>query len=853
MTEPSWSSIAGLYPRPRSKRIYIHRPFDDTLVEVRPDQTVLVKDALGRNGDMRRGYGFAFAASPEDAPRFMDASRIEQSMLSPRVPIVRSWIRQDDFEHRFTLLTTSDGQDGGRIHLYLEVKNAHPSKRRTGTWYFLNVYKPHSQFYIHPNEDYIPFVSQEAPWLNSLPGTIAPNGELSGSLLDDSGHVMARYRVDRRAEVTMADRDREGVTAHDGVDRRAEITERVDSHVGITVTDRQSRGIDDREAVTAHDCVDRQASVTMPDRQSRGIDDREGVTAHDRVDRRTTVTMSDRHSRFKEALCFAIDLGPNERATISVEIPYSAQASPLSEMLDCDAAIEVCGKLWEDTLSGGMTVHLPDAQVQRIFETTTSNHFQFLASSEDPSVLVPGQGGFNDYSVVYSWEVSFYIRALDRLGYKPAVEKILNYFLATQDGSAGPEGDIVSPEGSFRPHIHWMCETGAVLGMLADHYWMTRDTAWFERVVERGLRACRWIIRERNATKQFSADGAKVKHYGLLPAGRPHDWPIKGYFYMSDAYTWRGLNEFAKILVELRRPAGDEVMREAEDYRACILEAVRHGTYLLEDQGIHWVSNEVYTKPGERVGVYSIDGLASLVDAGLIAETDPLVYDLEQLLRNEGTMGDLFSCKMAEMEDRQLGMLQQGFAHGEIDLYYVNASERIWHKIWMLQGEREKALRYFWSTMAYSTTLDTSHCHERFCPQLPWLSPWQPNGSGNGRLFDIIANSLFLFHNGSLQLLPCIPADWLDAGKEIRVEQAQTPFGEVNFSVRSISSSEIAVEFHNESHFPVWISIPLARGTVQACTVQGSDPVEIEIVAERNQARLSGYRGTVTASITLDK
>jgi hypothetical protein len=796
------------------------------LVEVRPDQTVLVKDALGRNGDMRRGYGFAFAASQEDVPRFMEASRIEQSLLSPRVPIVRSWIRQDDFEHRFTLLTTSDGQGEGRIHLYLEVKNAHPSKRRTGTWYFLNVYRPHSQFYMHPNEDYIPFVSQEAPWLNSLPGAIVSDGELSGSLLDDSGQVMARYRVDRRAEVTEKG-DRGGVTAHDRVDRRSEVTEK-----------------GDREGVTASDRVDRRSEVTM-----KG--DREGVTAHDRIDRRVTVTMSDRHSRFKEALCFAIDLGPNERATISVEIP--AQASPLSEVLDCDAAIDVCSKLWEDTLSGGMTVHLPDAQVQRIFETTTSNHFQLLASSEDPSVLVPGQGGFNDYSVVYSWEVSFYIRALDRLGYKPAVEKILNYFLATQDGSEGPEGDIVSPEGSFRPHIHWMCETGAVLGMLADHYWMTRDTAWFERVVERGLRACRWIIRERNATKQVDADGARVKHYGLLPAGRPHDWPIKGYFYMSDAYTWRGLNEFAKILVELRHPDGDEVMREAEDYRACILEAVRHGTYLLEDQEIHWVSNEVYTKPGERVGVYSIDGLASLVDAGLIAETDPLVYDLEQLLRNEGTLSDLFSCKMAEMEDRQLGILQQGFAHGEIDLYYVNASERIWHKIWMLQGEREKALRYFWSTMAYSTTLDTSHCQERFCPQLPWLSPWQPNGSGNGRLFDIIANSLFLFHNGSLQLLPCIPADWLDAGKEIRVERAQTPFGEVNFSIRSISSSEIAVQFHNEAFFPVWICIPPARGTVQSCAVQGGEPVEIAIVEERNQVRLSGYRGTVTASIILDK
>ncbi|MBP1990690.1 hypothetical protein [Paenibacillus eucommiae] len=783
MTEANFNSISGLYPRTRSKRIYIHRPLDETLVEVRPDLTVLIKDAFGRKGSLRRGYGFAFAASSEK-PQFLDYKKVEQAFLFRKAPVVSSLIREGDFEHRCTFLTSSDVHGQGRIHLFMEVKNVHATRKRTGHCYFLSTERQHDQFYVHTNEDYIPFRSEDGPWLAGMAAVHEQGSPSSGRLLASSGDVLAHY-------------------------------------------------------------------------QTKGF---------------AGIGLSKKGEKFVNALKLTAELEPGESAYIELEVPYpfglgtpaqsttstasTAEGMGSSHVTGREAALAACQKLWADVLADGMILEVPDSQVQRVLDTITINLFQLMASNERGDSIIPGQGGYNDFAMVYSWEVAFYIRTLDRLGYSSIVERILNYFMSTQDDSIGPDGDIKSAEGSFRPHIHWMCETGVVLNILADHYMLTRDRKWIHGVIERALRACGWIASERAETKQTFADGTKVKHYGLLPAGRPHDWPVKGYFYFSDVNTWKGLQAMAQVLKQIGHPQAQQFIDEADDYKACILQAVEHATYLLEDQDIHWISNEVYAKPDERVGVYSIDGPISLVEAGLWEADHPFLKELEQYLRNEGIMNDLFSCKLPGMEDPLLGILQEGFAHGEIDLYYVNNSERTWHRIWIEQGEREKALRYFWSTMAFSTTLDTGHCHERFSPQLPWLSPWQPNGSGSGRLFDMIADSLFVVREGKeqleqgqeeqgrghLELLPCVPGDWLGIGKEIRVAGAQTMYGEVSFSIVRTAASELKVEVEAAAEITtLHVNVPAIAGSIDKVSVTDvlGNPLSLNVSFDSDRITLS--------------
>ncbi|MDI4647465.1 hypothetical protein [Cohnella hashimotonis] len=707
--EPDWNRISGLYPRTRSKRVYIHGPLSATLAEVRPDGTVIVKDALGRRGDLRRGHSFLIGSAEQ--PRFLDFRQVEQALLSPKVPILFSSYVDGDFRHRLTSLTAVGADGRMRIHQYLKVTNIHPTRSRTGHWFYQNAETSHDRFYEHANEDYVPFQSLAEPWHDGMPLTHAPLGAASGSLLHADGSTLLRYSADEASSVTYLSRAGE----------------------------------------------------------------------------------------FNHILGFELTLAPGETKHIQVEIRDTfvggqgqTEGNDTSPLPDEEAAIAAGRSMWDGYTADEVLVQVPEPVIQTIFDTARTNALQLIAARADGSAL-PGQGGFNDYTVVYTWEVSAYLRMLTRLGQADIVKRTLNYFLSTQENSVGPEGDIVSPEGSFRAYIFWMCETGAVLGLLADYYRVTKDREWLERHLSIVLKACEWVCRERAATKTLDETGGKVAHYGLLPQGRVHDWPDKGYFFFSDVTTWRGLSGMAAALGEIGHPEGSRYAREADDYRTCIRDAIERGTETDAD-GVRWMPNEAYTRSDVRTALYAWDGPVSFIDTGLIDAFDERIPEIEYKMRQKYAMSDLFAILLPEMEDPSLGALQERHAGAPIDLYYVNHSERIWHRTWSLRGEREKALRYFYSTMAFSTTLDTNHVHERFSPQLPWLSPWQPNGSGNGRIMEMILNTMYILEGNRLYLLPSAPAEWLEVGKSVRASRLGTVFGPLSLSVSRSAATKIEID-----------------------------------------------------------
>ncbi len=203
-TEPNWNRISGLFPRTRSKRIYIHPPLSDTLVEVRPDFTLLIKDALGRRGDLRRGHGFFIGEEQGAKPRFFDYRNVEQALLAPQEPILHSSIKQADFDHNLTSLTLKASDGGLRIYQFLTVTNLHPTQARTGEWYFLNVEASHRDFYRHVNEDYVPYESRAEAWFSGMPLAQRAINETSGCLIGGEGETILRYKADPTSHVEYA-------------------------------------------------------------------------------------------------------------------------------------------------------------------------------------------------------------------------------------------------------------------------------------------------------------------------------------------------------------------------------------------------------------------------------------------------------------------------------------------------------------------------------------------------------------------------------------------------------------------------------------------------------------------------
>ena len=506
-------------------------------------------------------------------------------------------------------------------------------------------------------------------------------------------------------------------------------------------------------------------------------------------------------------LIFSLSFAEEQEAVIEMAIPYEGLRHPVATddqdlgyqerkaflageeerllSLSFDDEYRRQSALWYHRFDDAAAIEVPEKVVQDIYHVLTCNNLQFLGSGSGVSYLKPGQGGYNSFSTVYGWESSNYLPMMDRQGFHDEVGRVLDYFLTTQQGHNGPEGDISTAEGSFRPHIHWMCETGAILGIFAEHAFLSGDFGRLRKDSGALLKAARWIQGQRARTRDLLPDGGKSIHYGLMPPGRATDWPDFEYSLFTDAFTWRGLDKLAQAFETANFPEAEWLRREADDYRQCIQESMKKV-----------LINHSQKDPGDKYKVEAnVFTQSGLLDTGLIDAGDDLARNIEAGLRQSGAMDDLFATRMEKMEDADLLKLQEKSAGGEIDLYYLNVSEKIWHRIWLERGERVKALRYFYMTMAYSTSRDVHLVSERFSPQLIWLLPWQPNASGNGRVLQVIIDALCLEGHDSLNLLHGAPDAWFATGQTLGVKKLRTAFGVLSFAVKPMAGKPDQYEF----------------------------------------------------------
>ncbi len=491
---------------------------------------------------------------------------------------------------------------------------------------------------------------------------------------------------------------------------------------------------------------------------------------------------------------------------------------------------------WASQLARATKISMPETYVQDVYRTLTLNNLQFLGGSTETSQLRPGQGGLNDFAVVYAWEASHFLSAMARQGFHDEIPHVLDFLLTTQDTSP-PRGEVSDADGCFRPFIHWMNETGAVLRIFADYAFACGDFERLKRDSAALLKAARWIQRQRNLMKKPQPGSSKKPlHYGLMPKGCPHDWPVNGHFLFTDTYIWQGLNALAKAFESAGLPDAAWLREEADDYRKCILDAVRQAIKPHpHDPAAKWVPCELYEDPAEAIKTSVFCGPLSLLGSGILDAGDELIPTIEASLRASKCLSDRFAFKMRLMEQENLRQAQLASAGGHADLYYVTVSESNWHRVWLQRGEREKAMAFFYMTMAYAISRDLHMAHERYCPQLPWLIPWQPNASGNGRIIDMIIANLCMTVGGDCLLLHGVPDAWFQTGQPLGIDGLWVNGGRCSFSVEPCGSGEWNFSYSFcESNLPerfiialpddkggrALIEIPTGGESVRSCRVK---------------------------------
>ncbi len=538
----------------------------------------------------------------------------------------------------------------------------------------------------------------------------------------------------------------------------------------------------------------------------------------------------DASKSYRNCLRFPVTLKAGETRTIDLVAAGTSALYPIAAReamasLDYQGALRRAEDHWDRLLVPGMKLATPDARINTVYKAMVISSLQNLHKNPNRPWHEPDQSCFH-LTGVWPWEFSQQAAPLASIGYHKELEGAFRFFTERQVGvgphaaTHGPEGDVKSIEGCYvgNCNLYWMCETGAILHAMGKKYLYSRDAAWLEANRSSILAAWRFIENARKQTRVTDANGRKHIAYGLLPAGRATDGREQDYMVgFSDNYTWEGMDAMAEAFRIAKLPEAEQMTLDAEDYRNCILEAVRRSQYEDPDTGLLVIPNSL-TRRGAAHGGKAFDIRYSLAmwQTGLLDAKDP---------RFDAAM---------EWQQRKGGFLMGlvfPFPIGS-PIWYVNSIEKGKYMNHLARGELEKSLLVYYTNLVYCMSQDCFQTVERINLEESNFSPFQQNASGNGRIIEMTRRMIIdEQESGVLWLLRGCPRRWFAKGETISVENAPTRFGPMVLRTQS-SGETITVEIEA----PAWESpgelrlavrhpdrLPITRATVngQPCEVDG--------------------------------
>ncbi|MBN2022179.1 MAG: hypothetical protein JW809_05250 [Pirellulales bacterium] len=511
-------------------------------------------------------------------------------------------------------------------------------------------------------------------------------------------------------------------------------------------------------------------------------------------------------------------LAPGESKTVEMAVPYFPLPAESGRRLEALRLNDELGRFrafWTRELDRNAQFIVPEERIRDGYRACLANNLLLIDRDAASGALMPHPDA-KAYEAVWAGDGSVSIQAMDRMGFHKEAESMLEYFLARQ-GKDQPEGDVSSAEGFFNGDVglKWMNQNGFVLWAMAEHYKLTRDEKWLRRVAGQLIAGCDWIARERARTK-LTENGQKVKHFGLLPKGRPSDLYIWDNWYWTDAYSYMGLRGVADALAAIgMKDEASRLAAEADDYKACIVQSVERSV----DPNVKppFLPPSPYrTGPPSfdffKENWYTLCSPVYMVEAGLLDAGDEKIG---------GT------CHWLEKYGLYSGM--PNFEPGTIDPYYVYNQSLAQ----LLRGESAKFAWTLYSISAFAMgpgTFATIECHNLVtgCNSEAWDVNCQPHMHSNSRYIDLVRIALVLEDRNTLHLMAGAPRGWLADGQTIEVRRAPSYFGPVNYTARSrVASGEIAIQIEPlaqpSPEVVLHVRPPTKHGSIKSVKVDGEE------------------------------
>ncbi len=521
------------------------------------------------------------------------------------------------------------------------------------------------------------------------------------------------------------------------------------------------------------------------------------INSKGRLFPKTCVVGSEDTHNIPNAIVYEVELDSCQEHTINLAIPFATLVNKdLLSSLNYSEKLNEVVSYWKGYIDDGMQVSVPDAIVNDFYKAVPIH----VAISVDKD---PYSGLYEVPAATYAYgscgnEACWQIHQLDYRGYHKRVNEYLETFIRVQ-GAKPLDGHFKSKRGGlqalgiygdeiYKGGFNYNLDHGFILSQLVEHYLLTRDREWLDRILPNLIEACDFVVRERASTMHKKSDGSKCSEYGLLPAGHLEDNREWRYWFAVNAHAYHGMKLTAEVLAEINHPEVRRISRETEAYGKDIREAARRA--MVESPVVKLLNGTYIPHIPTRAGLRGRDlgwfregayGPLHLVECDIIKPGEEMAtWILEDLEDN------IF---ITREFGRPVDIEKYWFSHGGVAIQ-ANLLDNA--MIYLKRDQIEHAIRCLYNNLGASLYPDVKVFTEHPVIEL---------GHGVGPFYKTpdeckFLNWLRMFliyeEENKLFLAMGTPRKWLKDGKAITVERAATYFGTLGYKLHSrVSSGEI--------------------------------------------------------------
>jgi hypothetical protein len=546
------------------------------------------------------------------------------------------------------------------------------------------------------------------------------------------------------------------------------------------------------------------------------------------------------HALYTAAL-YEVVLGEGESHTVFLSVPFVTltrhQDWQHVAALDFHAKLDDVVSFWKTYVASGGQLDLPD-KILGDFHKAVRVHVAISADKDPVNGLVAVPAATYSYGVCAN-EACWQINMLDQAGHHDRAETYLETFLATQ-GMSHLDGNFASNEGVMqgldfdageprRSGFAYNLDPGFIMECLVDHYRLTGDSAWLERIAPKLLAACEFVSRERERTRNFDLSGRPVAEWGLLPAGHLEDNPEWRHWFAVNAHAYNGMKGIAEALADIEHPQAGHIAAEAAAYREDIRNAASRA--MVEAPVVPLLDGTFVPRVPTRTGIRGREwgwfreaayGALHLLEANVFDPHEEamtwVLKDLEDNLHVSRNWG------------RPVDLERSWFSHGGITIQPNLTDLAI---DYLRRGQVKHGLRALFNNFGASLYPDVRVFTEHPVVELGHgVGPFYKSSDEAKAL--IWLRAFLIWEQGDvLHLALGAPRDWFASGRSFGVHRMASHFGPVTFRIESGSAEVLGEVELGDDRPPRELVIHLRRpGSQKMRKVMVNGQVHIDFDAE---------------------